>query len=272
MREILLTNDDGIDSPGLTALYASLSALENTTVTVVAPATDQSAMGRATSDDVAVEEHELGYLLSGTPVDCVVAGLSTLAPDPDLVVAGVNQGANLGSYVLGRSGTVSAAVEAAFAGVPGIAASLYIPAQVRDIKALELTPGDFAHAVGVTTHFVQRAFDADLFAQTDYLNINAPMATDESPAPSLRLTRPSPRYDMTAEWAEGDSRRVHLNDRIWERMAAGDIESTPGTDRHAILNGDCSVSPLVAPHDVPDIEAIETLVDQYNESPPRETH
>lgn len=263
-REILLTNDDGIESPGLTALYASLSALDDTTVTVVAPASDQSAMGRATSDAVSVTEHELGYLVAGTPTDCVIAGLNTLATDPDLVVAGVNLGANLGSYVLGRSGTVSAAVEAAFAGVPAIAASLYIPAQIREIKELSLTPAEFGYAVDAATFLADQAQASEVFAQADYLNINAPLTREEETAPELRITRPSQRYDMAADWADDEAERVSLRDRIWERMAAGDLESEPGTDRHAVLDGAISVSLLQAPHTVPELDTMDALVDRYN--------
>src|SRR6056297_4327728 len=123
--EILLTNDDGIDSPGIRALYEALQDVGN--VTTVAPATDQSAVGRAMSYEVEVEEHELGYAVEGTPSDRVVAGLAELGPYPDIVVSGCNEGANIGAYVLGRSGTVSAAVEAAFFGVPAVAASLHVP-------------------------------------------------------------------------------------------------------------------------------------------------
>ncbi|MFB6217564.1 MAG: 5'/3'-nucleotidase SurE, partial [Halobacteriaceae archaeon] len=76
--ELLLTNDDGIDSPGLRALRDRLADLGS--VTVVAPATDQSAVGRSMSGEVGVREHELGYVIDGTPTDCVVAGVEALCP------------------------------------------------------------------------------------------------------------------------------------------------------------------------------------------------
>ena len=116
---VLLTNDDGIDETGLRALHEALSGVAE--VTVVAPADDQSAVGRSLSSRVAVDRRETGYAVHGTPADCVVAGLQSLAPDVDLVVSGCNRGANLGQYTLGRSGTVSAAVEAAFFECPAIA-------------------------------------------------------------------------------------------------------------------------------------------------------
>ncbi|MEF8831842.1 MAG: 5'/3'-nucleotidase SurE, partial [Halobacteriales archaeon] len=100
---ILLTNDDGIDSPGLGALYDALSEVGE--VTAVAPADDHSAVGRSIEQSASVFEHELGYAVDGPPASCVVGGLEALLPDADLVVSGCNQGANLGAYVLGRSGT-----------------------------------------------------------------------------------------------------------------------------------------------------------------------
>ena len=82
---VLLTNDDGIESTGLRVLYEALSAFAE--VTVVAPADDQSAVGRTLSNRVTAGDHELGYAVSGTPADCVVCGLGSLCPDVDLVAS-----------------------------------------------------------------------------------------------------------------------------------------------------------------------------------------
>jgi 5'-nucleotidase len=267
--EVLLTNDDGIDSPGIRALHDALSDVGN--VTVVAPATDQSATGRALSREVEVDEHELGYAVHGTPSDCVVAGLEALGPYPDLVVSGCNKGANLGMYVLGRSGTVSAAVEAAFFGVPAIASSLYLP------------PGKFgedwgaaayAEAARATAYLAEHALDAGVFESADYLNVNAPRPgdgergdarassdsqSDGGPA-DVVVTRPSHAYEMDATIDEG---RVTLHDRIWDRMARGDVDAPEDTDRHAVLSGNVSVSPLTAPHTTEHHEALDYLAERY---------
>ena len=129
---LLLTNDDGIGSPGLAALYEALS--EIATVTVVAPAADQSGVGRTRSDlsfeldnRITIDDHGWGYVVDGTPADCVAVGLRHIpeADEVDLVVSGANDGPNVGSYILGHSGTVGAAVEAAFLGTPAIAVSGY---------------------------------------------------------------------------------------------------------------------------------------------------
>jgi 5'-nucleotidase len=255
---ILLTNDDGIEAAGLRAVYEGLSEVGD--VVTVAPATDQSAVGRKLSHEVEVWGHELGYAVDGTPADCVVAGLESLAPETDLVVAGCNRGANLGAYVLGRSGTVSAAVEATFFDVPAMAVSMYIPVR-EDTDFTEIDDGNLAYdeAVRATAYLAEHADEAGVFDQCDYLNVNAPVA-DWGPAP-LVVTRPSMEYEMTAE-RNGDA--VTLHDRIWERMADGDIPDPEGTDRRAVVDGAVSVSPLTAPHTTEHHEALDALAAEYD--------
>jgi len=252
--EILVTNDDGIDAPGIRALAAGLEAVGN--VTVVAPADNQSASGRAMSTEVGVRDHDLGYAVEGTPSDCVVAGLEALGPYPDLVVSGVNEGGNLGMYVLGRSGTVSAAVEAAFFGVPAIAVSMYM----REDQFGEPTePADYERAVDATTHLAREAVDAGVFETADYLNVNAPHPGADATG-EMVVTRPSHAYDMTAE-QNGDT--VALHDRMWDAMAAGEIPDPEGTDRRAVLDGHVSVSPLTAPHSTERHEALDGLAAEF---------
>ncbi len=264
--EILLTNDDGIDSPGIRALYDGLSDVGD--VTVVAPATDQSAIGRAISHEVDVTEHELGYAVGGTPVDCVVAALAELFPgpqhEPDLVVSGCNRGANLGEYVLGRSGTVSAAVEAAFHGLPAIAASLYVPA-VGDIAFEEITttPDQYTLAVDATTYLAEHALDNGVFDTVSYLNVNAPIpssVSDEVDLAPLELTRPSKRYEMDAVRTDDG---LVVTDRVWEEMDPSIIPDPEGTDRRAVAEGRISVTPLTVPHSVTDAETLLDLVDGF---------
>ncbi len=125
----LLTNDDGIYARGLTALYGELA--KDAECIIVAPEIEQSAVGHAItiSRPLMVRKARkngtfLGYAVAGTPADCVKIGLSELAGGPvDLVVSGINRGANVGINVL-YSGTVSAATEAAIQGVPSLAISL----------------------------------------------------------------------------------------------------------------------------------------------------
>lgn len=260
---VLLTNDDGIDAVGFRALYEALAGWAD--VTAVAPADDQSAVGRQLSDDVAVREHELGYAIDGTPSDCVVAGLEALCPDVDAVVSGCNKGANLGAYVLGRSGTVSAAVESAFFGVPAIATSLYVPGG-GDVPWHEQAtdPADFRDATRATAYLLRHALEAGVFERTGYLNINAPITDADDPPAPIEITRPSTLYGMTAEH-DGEG-RVTLHDRIWERMREGDLADPDGTDRRAVVEGRVSVSPLTAPHTTEGHEALDGLAAAYPET------
>ncbi|MDF9745355.1 5'/3'-nucleotidase SurE [Natrinema salsiterrestre] len=257
--EILLTNDDGIDSTGIRALYDALS--DHANVTVVAPADDRSACGRSLSHEVDVDERDLGYAVHGTPADCVVAGLAELGPFPDLVVAGCNKGANLGEYVLGRSGTISAAVEAAFFDVPAIATSLYVPAEDTPFDEVELTAAEYAEATRVTSYLAEHALEAGVFDHAAYLNVNVPLP-DGEPAP-IEITRPSKRYEMDAE---RDGTRVTLHDRVWSDMDPDSLPDPEGTDRRAVVEGRISVSPLTAPHSTNHHDALDALARTYRET------
>lgn len=256
---VLLTNDDGIEETGLLALHAALSALPEVEVTVVAPADDQSAVGRSMSSRVAVDEADLGYAVHGTPADCVVAGIQSLAPDVDLVVSGCNRGANLGQYTLGRSGTVSAAVEAAFFGRPAIAVSMYIPTGDEEFWSYTPDEDDYREAARATRFLVGEAFEAGVFEEADYLNVNAPLARDGEES-AMEVTEPSTVYEMDAEYDGGE---VTLHDRIWERMAEGTIPDPDGTDRRAVFEGRVSVSPLTAPHTIRHHEALDSLAAEF---------
>ncbi|MFB6206258.1 MAG: 5'/3'-nucleotidase SurE [Haloglomus sp.] len=285
--DVLLTNDDGIDATGLRALREALEEVAD--VTVAAPAADQSAVGRAMSSEVTIDERPDGFAVHGTPVDCVVAGTQALDLDPDLVVAGCNRGANLGGYTLGRSGTVSAAVEAAFFDVPAIAVSLYFPG--TDVRYQEFDPDvpAYAEAARATRYLVAHAPDAGVFEHADYLNVNAPLppeydsdgsddsdsldgsddsdSLDDSDGPEsethapMTVTRPSHVYRIDAE-RDGDS--VVIHDRIWEMMAEGTIPDPPGTDRRAVVEGEVSVTPLAAPHTTEHHEALDGLIAAYD--------
>jgi len=126
---ILLTNDDGIYAPGLKALRRQLRTIGE--VTVVAPATEQSGVGHSITLQTPLVIHEvfedgarIGWLVEGSPADCVkLACLELLERPPDVLISGLNHGANVGINVL-YSGTVAAAVEGAFFGVRSIAVSM----------------------------------------------------------------------------------------------------------------------------------------------------
>ncbi|MFB6217563.1 MAG: 5'/3'-nucleotidase SurE, partial [Halobacteriaceae archaeon] len=101
------------------------------------------------------------------------------------------------------------------------------------------------------------AIDAGVFDRADYLNLNAPLPGDGG---GMEITRPSRAYDMTADH-DGDT--VTLTDRMWERMASGNIPDPQGTDRRAVVEGRVSVSPLTAPHTTERHEALDGLAAAY---------
>ncbi len=273
---VLLTNDDGIDAPGLRALAAALDDLGD--VTVLAPATNQSAVGRGLSygrmgpdvtragGDVGLdadsrftvtiphEDHELGYAVHGTPCDCVILGAGAFER-PDVVVAGCNPGANLGVHVLPRSGTASAATEAASLGIPGVAISM-------DTLGLdgERTPDEFERACDVAARVVSRAIEGDAFDAADYLNVNVPRP--DRPLSGVSVTRPTPVYEMRAAFEDG---RFRLQNPLWAQMADGDLPDPEGTDRRAIAADRVSVSPLTLPGDDPDDETLSGFSDLFED-------
>ncbi len=255
-RDILLTNDDGIDAVGLRALYDALAADHD--VTVVAPATNQSGVGGARSwwdTTVQYSETDLGYAVEGTPADCVAVADVALGLDPDLVVSGCNHGPNIGAHILGQSGTVGAAMEASFLGIPGIALSLY------DRGNLPISPtaghGDFALAGEVAADLVTRFEEEGLPLGADVVNVNVPAADDEAAVdPTYRVTEPARGFDVIEYHpgedapSEGGStgRRgemgMELRDRFWREFLRGDVADDPGSDRLAVVEGEVSVSPL----------------------------
>ncbi len=131
MKSILLTNDDGIDSPCLQYLKDVLSDLAE--VTIVAPKSEKSWCGKEITrfGEFVVEDYgKMGYAVAGTPADCVLIGIfHILNKDkrPNLVISGINVGANAGDSFILSSGTVGAAIEAALLGIPAIAISILIP-------------------------------------------------------------------------------------------------------------------------------------------------
>jgi 5'-nucleotidase len=180
-----------------------------------------------------------------------------------MVVSGCNRGANLGAYTLGRSGTISAAVEASFFDVPAIAVSLYIPAD-EDIswKEVAVEQDSYGEAVRATEYLLEHGPPAGVFERADYLNVNVPLPPETGHA-EMEITHPSRVYEMTATHEDGT---VTLHDGIWERMANGDIPDPEGTDRRAIVEGRVSVSPLTAPHTVEHHEGLDALAETYTPS------
>ena len=273
---LLLTNDDGIGSPGLAALYEALSAIA--TVTVVAPAADQSGVGRTRSDlsfeldnRITIDDHEWGYVVDGTPADCVAVGLRHIpeADEINLVVSGANDGPNVGSYILGHSGTVGAAVEAAFLGTPAVAVSgydreTYFP-EDNDERS-------FDPIAAATRELIDQLDDRPVFdGEIDYLNVNVPT----EPAERVVVTRPLADYDtavVPAEDGEGES----FESNYWATHSVeGEgfpigldryAEAYPDwSDRAAVVDGAISLTPLGTPQATVDTPpALGDVVERFN--------
>src|SRR5881392_2590350 len=175
---VLLTNDDGISAPGLQAARKALRAIEGVEVDVIAPDSNRSATARSitTRSPLTVEEVEFGdgdkgYATDGTPVDCVrFAELGLVGHRPDLIVSGINHGANLGDDIT-YSGTVAAALEGIVLGIPAIAVSQQAERGVVDFRLGR--EFDFAEAAAFTARLVEQIESLQLPAGT-LLNINCP--------------------------------------------------------------------------------------------------
>lgn len=263
---ILLTNDDGIDAPGLAALHDRLA--ERWTVTVVAPSEDRSGTGLMMNTDIRVEHHDRGYALDGTPADCVEVALGGLDVHPDLVVAGCNPGPNIGAHTLGRSGTVGAAIEAGFAGTPAVAVSLYDPDRPILFPAEDIPREAYAEAEHVAEFLVERSVATDAFETADYLNVTVPINRDEG-HPPMRVTRPSDAFEIYTQTNLDEALADHggeltFRDVFWEELARDEVDDPVGTDRRAVADGEISVSPLRTIHQAEDASLFEDLVATYD--------
>ena len=216
---ILLTNDDGIHSPGLIA--AAEAGCDLGELLIVAPATQQTGMGRGTPPIVngAVTEEHLhircqdvaAYSLTGSPAQTVIYGVLVLAPRrPDLVISGINYGENPGTCVT-SSGTVGAALQGAEFGIPALAVSLETDKQYHYQHGEDI---DWRVAANFTRQMAQAVLAAQLPFDVDVLKIDVPAdATTETP---WRITRQSrqPYYcEFRPDGIQADDRTgwVHLD-------------------------------------------------------------
>jgi 5'-nucleotidase len=226
---ILLSNDDGYQARGLRALAEQLAGIAE--LTIVAPARNHSGASNSLTLDTPLRVEQVDsnvFYINGTPTDCVhVALTGLLDKEPDMVVAGVNHGANLGDDVI-YSGTVAAAMEGRFLGFPAIAVSLVL--------------GDgqnFATAATVTRRLVERMI-AEPLARDTILNINVPDVPVANLA-GVRATRLGFRHKSEPVIKARDPKNQPI---YWIGAAGPQADAGPGTDFHAIAAGHVSVTPL----------------------------
>ncbi len=230
---ILVTNDDGIDSEGLLALKASLSAVGE--VIVIAPNHNWSAAGhtktmhkplRATQ--VTLPDGDVGYSSDGTPSDCVALAMLGLAGErPDLVVSGINKGANLGGDIT-YSGTVAAAMEGVVNNVPAIAVSVASYVEWRFDAAAEF-------AAKLAAKVLENGIDPDVL-----LNVNVPNAARDQ-IKGVVVTRLGKRIyqDKLIERQDPFGRNYY-----WIGGDEPSGAADEGTDIWALANGYISVTPI----------------------------
>ncbi len=226
---ILISNDDGYQSAGISHLNRALSDIAETTV--VAPDRDRSGASNSLTLDqpLRVTRAENGfYSINGTPTDCVhLAITGLLEEEPDMVVSGINNGANLGDDVL-YSGTVAAATEGRFLGLPTIAISL-----------TQHNPVHFETAARVAKKLVLQLRDGPLDSNT-ILNVNVPDLPWEALA-GFKVTRLGHRHKAEPVIREQDPRGREI---YWIGPAGAEQDAGPGTDFHAINEGFVSITPL----------------------------
>ena len=226
---ILLSNDDGYFAPGLSALYEALKDLAE--VVVVAPERNRSGASNSLTLDrpLSLKKANNGfYFVTGTPTDCVhLAVTGMLDPLPDMIVSGINHGANMGDDTI-YSGTVAAATEGFLLGIPSIAISL-ASAEGRN----------FTTAARVARDLVQR-FISNPILEPVLLNVNVPDIPLDHLA-GLEITRLGKRHkaEPVVKMLSPRNETVY-----WIGAAGGARDAGPGTDFNAVERGVVSVTPL----------------------------
>ena len=233
---ILLTNDDGIRAPGLVAMYRELTRLGE--VHVVAPETVQSAAGHGITlsaplltSRVNVEGAFEGVSVDGRPADCVKLAVARLLPrPPDLVVSGINSGANVGINVI-YSGTVAAAIEAAFLGLPSIAVSLYLRNEV---------PPDYARTASLAMRVIRQVLDAGLRGG-QVVGVNLPPLREREQPTGVKVVR-----QCTNAWVDTYEERKDPRGRpyFWNSTVFTLGKTDEDTDVAALRDGYITVTPL----------------------------
>jgi 5'-nucleotidase len=229
--QILITNDDGIQSPALETLRLALSGLGD--VTIVAPDREMSACSQSLTLNQPLRYHQLDpgrYSVQGTPADCVIlASLRILEKKPTLVVSGVNRGANIGDDIA-YSGTVAGAFEAALQGIPGIAVSTF----ARDNP-------DFQPAAEIAARVAAKVIEEGLPPDV-ILNVNFPLEWNGE----MRFTRQGRRAGKTVLVENMDPRGREyfwLHEELHKNLGNAGAEEVM-TDYEAIVEGFVSISPL----------------------------
>ncbi len=227
---ILVSNDDGYLAEGLNCLVEYLRQIAR--VTVVAPQTDRSGASNSLTLDrpLLPETAENGFIaINGTPTDCVHIAITALLKDdpPDIIVSGINRGPNMGDDIL-YSGTVAAATEGRFLGLPSIAVSLG-----------SFDGNHFATAARIIVNIVQK-LQTEPLASDIILNINVPDIEFDQ-LESIQSTRLGKRHKAEPAVAALDPRNRKV---YWLGPVGDEADAGPGTDFYALNHNQVSVTPI----------------------------
>ena len=227
---ILVSNDDGYLAEGLNCLVEYLQQIAR--VTVVAPQTDRSGASNSLTLDrpLLPETTENGFIaINGTPTDCVHIAITALLKDdpPDIIVSGINRGPNMGDDIL-YSGTVAAATEGRFLGLPAIAVSLG-----------SFEGHHFSTAARLIVKIIQKLQTEPLATDT-ILNVNVPDIEYEQ-LESIQVTRLGKRHkaEPAVEAVDPRNRKVY-----WLGPVGDEADAGPGTDFYALNHNQVSVTPI----------------------------
>ncbi len=227
MKTILITNDDGIHSPGIEALKQAMSQLGRSVI--IAPDRDNSAASHSLTMNRPLRVIRLAvdnYTVNGTPTDCVAVALKKLLPhQPDLLVSGINTGANLGDDI-SYSGTVSAAIEGTMYSIPSMA-----------ISVAGEPPYDFRSAIKIARYMAEKIMQNSLPKNT-LLNINVPSGNSFK---KIKVTRQGRRL-----WQNGIRETLDPggNKHYWIGGGTPVPDLEKDTDVYAVANGHVSITPI----------------------------
>jgi 5'-nucleotidase len=226
---ILLSNDDGYRAAGLEAMATALSATD--TVTVVAPDRDRSGSSNSLTLERPLRVHQADngfYFVNGTPTDCVhLAITGLLENEPNMVVSGINAGANMGDDVL-YSGTVAAAMEGRFLGLPAVAVSM-----------TSFDPAHYSTGVKAIASIIDRLRKQGL-QQTSILNVNVP-DVPWNDIKGFKITRLGNRHKSEGVIKQSDPRG---NPIYWVGPPGSAQDAGESTDFHAVEHNFISITPL----------------------------
>jgi len=232
MPLILVTNDDGIHSPGLIALARAMKELG--TVYIVAPDRERSAVSHSLTLHRPLKVEKLNedvFSIDGTPTDCIILAISKLLPErPALIASGINRGGNLGGDIT-YSGTVSGAMEGTLLGISSFAISL--------VTGDEPQPLHFETAAAFATKIGRSIIEKSLPPDT-LLNINVPNA-DKSKIAGVKFTRQGKivYYNAIQEISDPKGKRHY-----WLGGSQLSVEHEEDTDVHAVKGGYVSITPI----------------------------